>query len=91
MSAISINTLSASKYAQEAEDFLMCSFDKYIFDNHFKVGSGIKDYNEVKHHMYIKKLICNANCEVSNFVKEQLTKPKVCLKYCPLPTKDQVI
>ena len=87
MSAISISTLSAEKYAQKAEDFLMCSFEKYIYHAYLKVGEGIKEFDEVKHNLAIKKLICGANCEVSNYIKEQLTKKEVCLDFCPLPTK----
>ena len=88
MSTISINTLSGERYAQEAEDFLLNAFDKYMFEKYFKVGGGIKDFNEVKHNVAIKKLVCNANCIITNYIKEQLTKPAVVEKYCPLPTKD---
>lgn len=87
MSAISINNLTAEKYASKAEDFLTCSFEKYIYHTYLKVGEGIKDFDEVKHNLAIKKLICGANCEVSNYIKEQITKPEVCLDFCPLPIK----
>jgi hypothetical protein len=82
MSAQSINTLNSSRYLQESEEFLLDSFEKYFFHKNFKVGEGIKDFAELKHNVLMKKLICEANCEVSNFIRQTLSRPEVQERYC---------
>jgi hypothetical protein len=72
MSAYSLQLLSAKKYFKEFEEKLKCDAESYFFDLHYKVGGGIKNFQETLHNVTMNRILSTDNCTILNYVQDKI-------------------
>lgn len=72
MSNYSLEILNREKYLEEFEDIILYNFDNYFMREHFKVGVGIEDIEELEHSMLFQKILCTDNCTILNYVRDKI-------------------
>lgn len=72
MSAYSLQLLNAEKYHEDFEANILYSFDQYIYKEHFRVGDGITDEDELEHDLIFYRILCEDNCEIKNYIQDKI-------------------
>lgn len=72
MSTYSLDILDSEKYQKEFEDNIIYSFEQYIYKEHFRLGNGIENEDELKHNLILSRLLCEDNCEIVNYIQDKL-------------------
>ena len=72
MSTYSLNILDSEKYQKEFEDNIIYSFEQYIYKEHFRLGNGIENEDELKHNLILSRILCEDNCEIVNYIQDKL-------------------
>ena len=72
MSTYSLNILDSKKYQKEIEESIIYSFEQYIYKEHFRLGNGIENENELKHNLILSRILCEDNCEIVNYIQDKL-------------------
>ena len=71
MSQQSINLLSKSKFAQEADEIVIYNFEQYFYNKNFKLGSGA-DIREANYYSKLKESFCIDECEIVNYIQNKI-------------------
>lgn len=72
MSTYSLEILDAEKYQKEFEENIIYSFEQYIYKEHFRLGNGIENEDELKHNLILSRILCEDNCEIVNYIQDKL-------------------
>jgi len=72
MSVYNLDIQSQNRYYNSAQEKIKEEFKKYYFNKNFKVGEGIKDFDEVKYAITMSNILCTDNCEIINYVQDKL-------------------
>lgn len=72
MSNYSLEILNREIYLEEFEDLIIYNFDNYFMREHFKVGKGIEDTEELEHALLFQRILCTDNCTILNYVKDKI-------------------
>jgi|TARA_R110000782_G_scaffold267592_1_gene363176 hypothetical protein len=71
MSSQSISLNYKSKHVQDTREILIYNFEQYFYEKHFKLGKGA-DLEEMNYYRELKKILCNDNCEIVNYINSKL-------------------
>lgn len=72
MSNYSLGILNREKYLEEFEDLILYNFDNFFMREHFKVGDGIEDNEELEHALLFHRILCTDNCTILNYVRDKI-------------------
>lgn len=72
MSTYSLNILDSKKYQKEFQENIIYSFEQYIYKEHFRLGNGIGNEDELKHNLILSRILCEDNCEIVNYIQDKL-------------------